>query len=161
MLPIRPIKQKAGYTCGPTCIAMLARYYDIPLSWAAIMRACKIDRNGMSNEDLVRALRRLHFSVRARKRWSWNELKGFYRERIPVVIAWMLQGHEGHFSIVAEVGKNHVVLADPDGGKHRRMPKDVFMRLWFDYDDVFFPKRAKDLHLRWGAVVKLNGYYKR
>lgn len=153
MLPVRSIKQKAGYTCGPTCIAMLAKYYNLQLSWAAIMRACRIDRNGMSNDDLVQALRRLGFSVEARSRLSWNDMRAFSRKRLPVVIAWMLHGYIGHFSIAVDAGERHLVLADPDSGKLRKLHKDVFMRLWFDYDEAFFPKRAKDLHLRWGAII--------
>ena len=153
MLHIKPIKQNTGYTCGPTCIAMLAKFYGVRVSWAKVMRSCKIDRNGMSNDDLVRALRKLNFSVSKKSRNTWKDLRKNYHDRIPVVVAWMLHGYIGHFSIVVEVGKNHLVLADPDTGKHRRMPKEIFMRLWFDYDDIFFPKRAKKIHLRWGAVI--------
>jgi len=46
------------------------------------------------------------------------------------------------------------VLADPDNGRHRRLPKEVFLRLWFDYDDVFFPKKARNIHLRWATVIE-------
>ena len=153
MLRIKPLKQSTGYTCGPTCVAMLGKFYDLRFSWAEILRACNIDRNGMSNEDLVKALRKLGFLVRAKSRNTWTELKKNYTRGLPMVVAWMLHGYIGHFSIVVEVGKNHIVLADPDNGKHRRMSKEVFMRLWFDYDGVFFPKRARDISLRWALSI--------
>ena len=108
----------------------------------------------MSNKDLVWALRKLGFLVSARSRNTWKDLRENYRKRTPTVIAWMLHGYIGHFSIVVETGENHVTLADPDNGKLRKLSKELFMRLWFDYDEIFFPKRAKDIHLRWAAVVR-------
>lgn len=154
MLPIPVLRQRNGFDCGPTCIAMVGRFYEAELSRWRIMRTCNIDRNGMSNDDLVKAMKKLGFSTSARQRNSWKELRENYRQRLPQIIAWMMHGYIGHFSVVVEVGKNHVVLADPDTGRHRRILKPVFMRLWFDYDDVFFPRRAKDIHLRWAAVVR-------
>lgn len=153
MLKITPIEQKTGYTCGPTCIAMLADFYDANLSWSRIMRACKIDRNGMSNDDFTNALRRLDFIVTKRSRNTWKDLQSCYKKRLPVVVAWMLHGYIGHFSIVVEVTRTYIVLADPDNGLHRKMSKEIFMRLWYDYDDVFFPKSVKNIHLRWAAVI--------
>lgn len=154
MLNVPLIKQKTGYTCGPTCIAMLAGFFNMPLSWRKIMRVSHCDRDGMTNEDFIHALEKLHFLVSAGDRNSWNDLRENYRKRLPTVIAWMLHGHIGHFSIVVEVGKNYVILADPDTGKNRRLPKDVFLRLWFDYDGTFFPTKTKNLHLRWAATVR-------
>ncbi len=154
MLSIPVLKQKNGHDCGPTCVAMVGRFYDRTFSRARLLRACNIDRNGMSNDDLVQALKKLGFSVSARSRNSWKDLRENYRKRLPTIIAWMMHGYIGHFSVVVEVGKNHVRLADPDNGRHRKLPKEVFMRLWFDYDNVFFPKRAKDVHLRWAVVVR-------
>ena len=154
MLRVPLLKQQTGYTCGPTCMQMLTRFYGKEVSWAEIIRASKIDRNGMSNEDMVRALRKLRFIVHAKKRNTWKDLQENYRNRYPTIIAWMLHGYIGHFSVVVAVNNTYIMLADPDTGRRRKLSKDVFMRLWFDYDDVFFPKRAKDLHLRWAATIR-------
>src|SRR3989344_6826729 len=153
MLSIPLLKQKTGYTCGPTCISMLARFYGMEVSRNTIMRVSKCDKNGMSNEQMVLALRRLGFRACARNRHSWKDLRRSYKQRFPAVVAWMLHGYVGHFSIVIEVGEHHIMLADPDTGRRRRLPKRVFIRLWFDYDGDFFPVKKRNIHLRWAAVV--------
>jgi ATP-binding cassette, subfamily B, bacterial len=154
MLKVPLYEQNRGYTCGPTCITMLGEFYRLPLTWKAIMKVSKCNKDGMSNQDMVNALKKLGFRVNASSRNSWQDLRRNYERGIPSIVAWMLHGYIAHFSIVVKVTGEHIVLADPDNGERRRMRKNVFMRLWFDYDGNFFPKKAKDIHRHWAATVK-------
>src|SRR3989344_6950375 len=147
MLSVPLLKQKTGYTCGPTCIAMLAKFYGVKISWKTIMRASKCNKDGVSNRRFAAALQTLGFLVRARNRCNWQDLRRNYGRGFPVVVEWMY-GYVGHFSIVVAVGKRHIVLADPDTGRRGRLSKDVFMRLWFDFNTDFFSVKRRNVHLR-------------
>ena len=62
-------------------------------------------------------------------------------------------GYIGHFSVVEKVSKDSIILADPHDGKDVKMKKIVFMRLWMDYDDLWYPSKNTDIQLRWMCVV--------
>ena len=65
----------------------------------------------------------------------------------------MMLGYMGHFSVVEKVNKDFIELADPHTGKITKMKKIMFMRLWMDYDDMWYPIKNTDIQLRWMCVV--------
>ena len=151
---IRPIKQRDNSDCGPASIQMVCNYFDVAYSYPQIIKAAQYKRSeGMSNADLVKALRKLGFSVREKRNLTWEHLEKFNSKNHVLVVSWMLKGYIGHFSVVDRVTNNHIYLADPETGKIEWLEKLVFMRLWFDYDDLWYPQKSSDIKLRWVAIV--------
>ena len=107
----------------------------------------------MYNDDLVTALKKLGFNVREKKNVTWGQLSKANVKKNVIVVSWMLRGYIGHFSVVDHVTKNSIYLADPESGETIKLQRLVFMRLWFDYEDVWYPIRNSDIQLRWMAVV--------
>ena len=66
----------------------------------------------------------------------------------------MLNGYVGHYSVLDKVTSEHIYLADPEKSDIIKIPKFKFMRLWFDYEDIWYPQKTSDIQLRWLAVVK-------
>lgn len=64
-----------------------------------------------------------------------------------------MSGYKGHFSVVENMSKDFIELADPDSGKINKMKKNMFMRLWMDYDNMWYPIKNTDIQLRWMCVV--------
>ena len=59
-----------------------------------------------------------------------------------------MDGYKGHVSVVDRVTKDHIFLIDSEKGNIIKMKKVQFMRLWMEYDGLWWPKTSKDIHLR-------------
>lgn len=154
-MKIKPLKQKGGNACGPTCIKMAADYFGVPLSIEKIARISKYKtREGLSNAEIVDALKKLGFRTQQRKNVSWQDLQRLNTKDSVLILSWMLKGYIGHVSVLEKVTKDHVFLADPEAGKIIKFPKIVFLRLWFDYDEMWYPKKNTDIQLRWLVSVR-------
>jgi ABC-type bacteriocin/lantibiotic exporter with double-glycine peptidase domain len=141
-------------SCGPVCIKMAADYFGLPYSLAYIDEVSRArERGGLTNDELIRTLRRLGFAVRPRVRGSWQDLRTLNTAGRLIILAWMLEGYRGHFSVLDRATSEHIYIADPEVSGVRRLPKHTFMRLWFDYDNIAYPRTRSDISLRWMALV--------
>jgi ABC-type bacteriocin/lantibiotic exporter with double-glycine peptidase domain len=154
MSKLKALKQKDSEACGPTVIKIAADYFNLPISFKKIEKfSLYKKRQGLSNLELVETLKKLNLKVKTKSTATWNDLMKYNKKDAVIIVSWMLDGYIGHFSAVERVTKDHIFLADPNVGKIIKFPKIVFLRLWFDYDDLWFPKTNKDIQLRWLAVV--------
>ncbi len=153
-MKVKVLKQKNGEACGPTCIRMITNYFGLQCSDKKIAFVSKYrQRGGLSNVEFVATLEKLGFTIKTKKQANWNDLKKYNTKNNLIVLSWMLKGYIGHFSILDHVTKTHIFLADPEAGKIVKLPKLVFLRLWFDYDERWYPVKNADIQLRWMAVV--------
>lgn len=153
-MKIFPIKQQDASACGPASIQMVLTYFKLPNSFKRIGEISQYKkRDGLSNNDLVEALRAFNLTVLEKANATWTDLTRLNTPNKVIIVSWMKFGYVGHFSVVEKVDKNHIVLVDPQEGKHSRMQKMVFIRLWMDYDDMWYPRKNSDIQLRWMCVV--------
>lgn len=154
-MKINPIKQPDESACGPTSVLMASKYFGVNYSFDDIAKTSQyIERDGLSDCDLVEVLLKLGFSVRQKDSVRWSELKNANTDKSVVIVSWMLDGYIGHFSVVDEVTDDKIVLAEPQSGKLVTFEKIKFMRLWMGYDDMWYPIKNTDIKLRWMCVVK-------
>lgn len=153
-MKIQPIKQKDDSACGPTSIQMTLAYFGLPYSFEEIAKISQYKkRDGLTNKDLVETVRSLDLVVREKANSTWADLVRFNTNNKVIIVSWMKFGYIGHFSVVEKVSKDSIILADPHDGKDVKMKKIVFMRLWMDYDDLWYPSKNTDIQLRWMCVV--------
>jgi ATP-binding cassette subfamily B protein len=154
---IIPIRQKDSIGCGPACIQMVTTALGKTISYFEIAKISKYKtRDGLSNKQLVQTLEKLGFDCMEKFETTWRDLEREANKLNQVVIvSWMLDGVIGHFSIVTKVNNTHIYLADPSKGKIIKLEKIRFMRLWMDYDDMWYPKKNTDIQLRWMVVCNL------
>lgn len=153
-MKIKVLKQKHSSGCGPTSIKMVTNYFGIKLPMKKIEEICGMwKEDGMGNHDLVNSLEKLGFSVHAQYNSTWEELVAQNTKDYVVIVSWMLKGYIGHFSVIDKINDKYIWLADPESGKIVKLEKNIFMRLWYDYDDIWYPEKNSDFKLRWMAVV--------
>lgn len=153
-MKITPIKQSDESACGPTSIKMAADYLGLEVSMDHIATVSKyVKKDGLSNQDLVDTVKKIGLSVRSKANAKWADLRQANSEKNVIIVSWMKYGYMGHFSVVDTVEKDHIILADPENGKMEKMEKIIFMRLWMDYDDMWYPSKNTDIQLRWMCVV--------
>lgn len=154
-MKIKPIKQPDESACGPTSILMTSNYFGLNYSFDDVAKTSQyVERDGLSDDDLVETLLKLGFTVTQKDTVRWSELKNAHTDKSVVIVSWMLDGYIGHFSVVDEVTDDKIVLAEPQSGKLVTFEKMKFMRLWMGYDDMWYPVKNTDIKLRWMCVVK-------
>ncbi len=153
-MKVKVIKQRDSIACGPTCIRMIMKYFSLAFGVEKIASVSKYKkRGGLTNVQLVDTLKKLGLKVRVKKGATWNDLKKNNNKNTIIGLSWMLKGYIGHFSILDHVTKTHIFIADPEAGKIMKLPKLVFLRLWFDYDEHWYPLKNTDIQLRWMVIV--------
>lgn len=151
---IQPMKQEHESGCGPTSIKMAASFLGKNLSSEKIEEACDSwKEEGMSNEDLTVALEKLSFKTKASYDSSWENIVSENTDNKVIIVSWMLKGYIGHFSVVDKITEDRIWLAEPESGEIVSMEKIVFLRLWFDYGENWYPEKVTDFKLRWMVVV--------
>jgi len=153
-MKIFPIKQRDDSACGPTSIQMVLAYFGPSHSFEKIAKISQYKKkDGLSNRDLVETLQTLDFTVREKTNATWADLARFNTTDKVIIVSWMKFGYIGHFSVVEKVSKDFIELADPHDGKIVNIKKMIFMRLWIDYDDMWYPLKNTDIQLRWMCIV--------
>jgi ABC-type bacteriocin/lantibiotic exporter with double-glycine peptidase domain len=153
-MKFRPIKQSDTSACGPAAIEVVTRYFGIKTSATDIKRIAKYkNKEGMSNSNIVRTLRLLHLKVQEKPNASWESLKKFNSAKRAIIVSWMLKGYIGHVSVVEKITDTYIFLADSVKGEIIKLPKLIFLRLWMDYDEIWYPKKLSDIQLRWMALI--------
>jgi predicted double-glycine peptidase len=73
---------------------------------------------------------------------EYSDIEHWLTKNIPAVVDWMSPGRkdapegempDGHYSIVVGLDESHIYLQDPETGGLRTIPRDEFMRVWFDF----------------------------
>lgn len=134
---------------------MVARFFSLKHTSDEIAITSKYEsRKGMSNQDIVHTLKKLGLKTREKTNSSWGDLKLANKNKDKIIIvSWMKNGYVGHFSVIQEIDENRIIIADPESGKNEKIDKIIFMRLWMDYDDMWYPKKNTDIQLRWMCIV--------
>ena len=153
-MKISPIKQHDDSACGPTSIQMILNYFKVPYTFKEIVKVSGYKKKvGLYNKDLVKVIEKFGLSVQEKANSTWAELLRLNKPNNVIVVSWMMKGYIGHFSVVEKVSKNFIELADPYSGKIIKIGRVIFMRLWMDYDDIWYPIKNTDIQLRWMCVV--------
>lgn len=151
---IIPIKQQHESGCGPTSLKMALEKLGIDISMEEIEKTCgNWKEEGMSNEELTQTAISLGLKVNPKYNSTWEELEEALTNDAAIIVSWMLNGYIGHFSVVNIIKGDVIELAEPESGKIVEMEKMVFLRLWFDYGDKWFPEVKEDFQLRWMLVL--------
>ncbi len=131
--------QQSASDCGAASLVMVARYWGKRFSVNRVRDIANVDRNGASLRGLSAAAESIGFATRP-VRASLDQLG---KQKLPAIVHW-----EGkHYVVVYEVGRRHVVVADPAIGQ-RTLTHREFKDSWTGYALLLQPtaliKEAKE-----------------
>ncbi|HOF50408.1 MAG TPA: C39 family peptidase [Candidatus Colwellbacteria bacterium] len=164
MLEVRPFQESlnGGY-CGPASLKMVLDYYGIKKSESDLARLCRAYKtNGVEAEDIKRAAEGLGLKVVIKNKANFSDIRKYLDKGIPVIVDWFTRGRndypdsevaDGHYSVVVGLDKKHIYLQDPEIGKIRKIKRDDFLKVWFDFKGEYM-KSPKDLVLRTIIAIK-------
>lgn len=95
--------------CGPTCIRIIAKYYNRAISLQKLRSLSETTRSGSSLKGLSEACEKIGFKTLGVK-INFNNLLN--EVPLPCIVFWK----EHHFIVVYKIKKNKVFVADPAHG---------------------------------------------
>lgn len=163
-LSIKPFQETLhkGY-CGPAVLKMVLRYYGIEKSEKELAKLAGTTKNGGTDDKTIaRVLKKFGLKSEIRNNTNLSDVKKCLDRGVPVIVDWFTRGRkdypdsavaDGHYSIVVGLDKKFIYLQDPEIGKIRKLARDDFLRVWFDYSGKFL-RLPKQMIIRQCIAVR-------
>lgn len=143
---VKPKRQTPGF-CGPCSLAMVLGFYGVRSSETELARLAHASRvHGVDAQGLSRAARAKGFTLFIKSHAALTDITALLDSNIPPIVDWF-SVDDGHYSVVTRLTRTHITLADPEMGKTRRLDRNTFFRVWFDFPEAYL-RTKNDLHIR-------------
>lgn len=157
MLKIKPFQETLGADmCGPGSLKILLSYYGIEKNEKELAVMCGAKKDIDANDQgLKRAAEKLGFEVKIQNNSSFEDIEKWLEKGVPVIVDWFTRGRtdytdakvpDGHYSVVVGLDEKYIYLQDPEIGEIRKLEKEDFMTVWFDFTGKYI--KPKELIIR-------------
>jgi predicted double-glycine peptidase len=144
LLKLKPHQQKIGArACGPASLKIVLNYYGVEKSEKELAKLAGTNKQwGTSAKGLVKAARYLGFKMIVKDNCTFRDIEKWLKKGIPPIVNWMTRGRmdysdvnvpAGHYSPVCGLDDKYVYLQDPELGKIRKLVREDFWQVWFDF----------------------------
>jgi predicted double-glycine peptidase len=143
--------------CGPASLKIVLGYYGIDKTEKELAKMLNWSKEiGIGNEDTVRVAKKLGFKVKLKRNSNFSDLKKWLDKKVPVIVDWFTRGRcdypdseiaDGHYSVVAGIDDKYIYLQDPEIGKIRKLKKDDFLKVWFDFRGKYIKSDELDIRV--------------
>ncbi len=121
--------------CGPASLKILTSHFGKHFTEEELAKlAGTTFERGTSHTGMIKAAKEIGGHVFAKEGGTIKELEYFVeKEGLPVIVGWFHEDTD-HFSVVASVTDQHVVIVDPAEDKPESwIDRDLFPKIWFDF----------------------------
>ncbi|MDP3052326.1 MAG: cysteine peptidase family C39 domain-containing protein [bacterium] len=157
ILKVKSFQEKLNCNyCGPASLKILLSYYGIDKTEKELAKMTGWDKElGVDDKGIKSAAERLGFKVKIKNNSSFKDIEKWLNKGIPVIVDWFTRGRtdyndfdiaEGHYSVVMGLDNKFIYLQDPEIGKMRKLKKENFMAVWFDFAGIYL--KPKELIIR-------------
>lgn len=116
------IKQRDAMDCGPTCLAMISRYYGKSISLQTLRERAEISKEGVSLLGIHNAAESFGFRTQG-VQLNYQQLTK--DAPLPCVLHW----GQNHFVVLSKAKSNKLTIADPGDGIIK-LTKEAFLQNW-------------------------------
>lgn len=163
MLSAKPFQETLhGSFCGPASLKMVLDYYGVEKSEEELAKLTnKDDDLGISSQDIKKAAESFGFKVKIKDFATYEDIQEWLDKGVPVIVDWFFRGRydydedavaDGHNSVVVGLDKEYIYLQDPEVGRIRKINREDFYRVWFDFSSDHIEK-WKDMVIRQMVVI--------
>ncbi len=150
-LDIKPFQEtlNAGM-CGPASLKIVLSFYGVDKTEQELARLCNTDENlGTDDVSIKKAAESLGFKVEIENESGYENIESWMEKGVPVIVDWFTRGRsdysdsevpDGHYSVVYGLDDKYIYLQDPEIGKIRKISKEDFMKVWFDFRGEYIKK---------------------
>ena len=144
MLKVKPFQGTLHKNmCGPASLKILLNYYGVEKTEKELAVLCKTTINlGTNDKGIKSAAEKLGFKVKIKDNSNFKDIERWLNKGVPVLVNWFTRGRAdysdyevstGHYSVVTGLDEKYIYLQDPEIGKIRKLKKEYFMMVWFDF----------------------------
>ena len=144
MLKIKPFQETLNASmCGPASLKIVLKYYGVEATEKELARLTGVSSSlGVDDKGLARVAKYFDFKVKIKNNSNFKDIEKWLDQKVPVIVNWFTRGRkdhsdsdvaDGHYSVVAGIDNKFIYLQDPEIGKIRKLKKDDFMAVWFDF----------------------------
>lgn len=144
MLKVKSFQETLNCSyCGPATLKILLKYYGIEKSEKELADMTGWDEDlGVDDKGIKQAAETLGFKVKIKNNSSFKDIESWLRKGVPVIVDWFTRGRtdygdsdvaDGHYSVVMGLDDKFIYLQDPEIGKMRKIEREDFMTVWFDF----------------------------
>lgn len=162
MLKIRPFQETLGAgMCGPASLKIVLDYYGAEKTEKELAKLCGAKKDlGTDERRIKRAAESLGFRVQIKNDSNFKDIEKWLDKKVPVIVNWFTRGSQGysesdvadgHYSVVIGLDDKYIYLQDPEIGKIRKIGKDDFLTVWFDFRGKYI--KANELIIRQIIVI--------
>lgn len=129
--------------CGPASLKIIMDHYGINKSEKELAELTKLVPGlGVDDKSITDAAKALGFKVEIKNESSFEDIEKWLEKGVPVIVDWFTRGRQdyddsevsdGHYSVVIGLDESHIYLQDPEIGGERKISKEDFMKVWFDF----------------------------
>jgi len=148
--------------CGPSTLKIVFDYYGLNLSEKKLVKLCKTTREkGTTVQNIKAVAKNLGFKVKVQDNSNFEEIYKWLKKGIPVIVDWFTRGRndyndsdvaDGHYSVVVGLDDKYIYVSDPEIGRVRKMEREKFLMVWFDFKGNQI-KKPTDIILRRMIVI--------
>jgi predicted double-glycine peptidase len=158
LLPVKSFQETlhAGM-CGPASLKMVLAYYGVEKSESELAQLTHTDVDlGTTTQELAHVAESFGFRSEIHENCELSDIELWLEKGVPVIVDWFTRGRDdysddiasadGHYSVVCGINDTHIFLQDPETGGMRKMQREVFRRVWFDFSGEYI--RPDELIIR-------------
>jgi len=138
--------------CGPASLKIVLKYYDTEVAEKELAKMTGWNKDlGIDDKGIKKAATLLGFKVKIKNNSNFKDIERWLDQKVPVIVNWFTRGRrdysdsnitDGHYSVVAGLDDKFIYLQDPEIGKVRRLERNNFMKVWFDFRGEYInPKK--------------------
>ena len=157
MLKLNPFQETLSASmCGPASLKIVLGYFGVEKSEKELAKLCGATKKlGTNARGITQAAEKLGFKVSVEDNSSFTDIKKWLAKGVPPIVNWFTRGRQdysdsevadGHYSVVCGLDKNYIYLQDPEIGGLRKIAKNDFMKVWFDFTGEYI--KPTDLIIR-------------
>lgn len=144
MLPIKPFQETLNTDmCGPASLKIVLAFYGVEKTERELAKMCETKKDlGTDDQGFKKAAEQLGFKVKIKNKSTFADIEQWLDKGVPVIVDWFTRGRidytdsdvsDGHYSVVAGLDNNYIYLQDPEIGSIRKLKRNDFMTVWFDF----------------------------
>lgn len=144
MLKVKSFQENLGAgMCGPASLKIVLGYYGMEKTEKDLAKLCGAKKDlGIDDQGIKKVAENLGFKVQIKNNSSFKDIEKWLEHGVPVIVDWFTRGRmdyadsnvaDGHYSVVTGLDEKCIYLQDPEIGKIRKLNREDFMTVWFDF----------------------------
>ncbi len=157
LLDVNPFQETLhAEMCGPASLKIVLDFYGVAKTERELADLVGVTEDlGTDDAGIERVAKSLGYNVVIKNESDFDDVEAWLKKGVPVIVDWFTRGRadypdsevaDGHYSVVCGLDDENIYLQDPEIGGVRKISRDDFMKVWFDFTGQYI--KADELIVR-------------